>query len=65
MILIRYKMFSKMKNLLFYIGDKRNCFLRGWICGRVDKFQSFPGNIDKITMNIVLQEIKGSLKRDQ
>lgn len=58
-------MFSKMKNLLFYIGDKRNCFLRGWICVRVDKLQSFPGNIDKITMNIVLQEIKDSLKRDQ
>lgn len=54
-----------MKYLLFYIGDKRNCFLRGWICVRVDKFQSFPGNIDKITMNIVLQEIIGSLKRDQ
>lgn len=58
-------MFSKMKYLLFYIGDKRNCIFKGWICVRVDKFQSFPGNIDKITMNIVLQEIKDSLKRDQ
>lgn len=35
-------MFSKMKYLLFYIGDKRNCFLRGWICVRVDKISIIP-----------------------